>query len=256
MEEQPNKPSFFLIVFVLFLIVSIIIVTIIYVKKGLNSDGISSLFNKKDSVIVEPIENISYFTMELKTNAKNVVDYNLYEEGTFLLNGKIEPNIKLLYSKSIYNKTYLFEAKKDKEYYYNKKTCWVLGNTTCYLELKEIGNYSLSFANNILYLNQQKEGVLQSPLLCIAWTFDIYLVKIESFEKTQIPKRLRHLVDVCYILNDDIVSNKQYKVDVTRVNPKVSKITFYVIDKDVGSDSIVSYEQDTGFSDIILQQEI
>ena len=252
MELENREPSFFIILFVFFLIISVITVGFLYVKNsGLKIP--KNIFNKKKEEI--NFSEQQYYTITLTTNAEKPVNYWLKHKDKIISSGTLKPNVKNIYSKAQYNETYSFYALSD-DYYFNRTECYVVNDTICNLSLKKKGNFSLELVNDILYIHKEKEGVIQEPLLCISWTFDIYIVEIKELNKVQIPYRLKHLADVCYSFNGDINEDRQYTLNIERINPKTSNITFYLIDKDGNDKGIVSYDEDRGIQDIILSVKV
>lgn len=240
--QEQKSPSFWAVLFVLFLITSIVIVAVIYLSK-------KEVFAKKEEVIVE---NITYYRMELQSNAAEKVNYTLKGVNT-TISGVLNPIVKEMYSAAEFNRSYLLEA-RGQDYYYGSQECLVMGDMVCRVELKRIGNYSIGMENSVLKIIQLEEGVLQQPLICIAWRFDVYIVKLIGLEKTITPERLKSRTDVCYGIGGDLGESREYGIDITRINPKITNITFYLIDKDADKDGLQTYEMgQDAVNDIIYE---
>jgi hypothetical protein len=251
--EQKSNATGFIVGVVLLVILIVIISTFFYLQKHNKLPSlIQKLGNKEQTEVVH-----GFYTISLTSNGNNFhYELRVKQNNTLVATSKYDFTIREKYLNAEYNVTYKFSGKSS-DFYYNSVDCLVLSNITCDLPLKQIGNYTLFLINDLLRIKQYStEGVLQEPLICIAWDSNMYTIRISQLEQTNIPIRLKAYVDICYGAGGDMESDKEYLITYRKINDLPSNTRFYLVDKDVDEYNIATYEVDTGFPDYVYERVI
>lgn len=166
-----------------------------------------SLDVKNDSNITQ---NVSYFVFYVESNALGTVSYELDNSSTVLMSGLLFPNAVEEYTPMVANASIVNLSIWSDEYYFNVSSCNISMNLShCRTDVfRKALNYSLSFSEGNLSFSVSSGSVVQSPLICFFWGFNVLNVLV-PFPRVPVPDDLKRDVSICYqspsIFNDSIV---------------------------------------------------
>lgn len=204
-----RKGNFGVILLVVFLLLALVVFVVFQV------------YSKPEPVLVNSSYNFSYFNVFLSSNALSRVDYVVDVNGSvsraFLLPGTddrlsgVRENSTVLLS--------VFSS----EYYFNSSSCFIVSNNSkcrVFVDRKALEFVPVLRRDSLLFVNVS--GVVQSPLVCFAFSNSVLDVRLSRGVLVDKPSDLSRFYDLCYRL-DSVYSDSIFSITMYS-NPVVSSV--------------------------------
>jgi len=217
-------------------------ITSMYEKAIVSQDDNNVMVAKFDRVILFYKEHGKYF------------DSISLRRGKLVDTGVLRPGVIESFQKTEFNTSYILNVVGSKHYFLEVVCRPISDDFVCDIDPERIADLEIHYSNGTLFLNADN-GYVNDALLCLAWKGSIVSVEIKSLNRTSIPERLFNLVDRCYFLGD-FRGRSEWPVNIRRLEPGGTNITFFIIDKARMGDSELGYEEDSGMKDLVYEVNV
>lgn len=251
-QKDMFSQNFFIVFFLFLFIALIIVVYLTFFSDITESPFVKTILQKtgliKEKIDITELEQKSY-VINIKTNVKSEVPYKIFLNNTEVYNAIFKPDTIEIYNNAKYNQTYTIKGQSDK-YYYKEQDCFIFTDVECDVYFKEKAQHiAIILTENNLQIIPIN-GIIQNPLVCITWYQNTEFIKIPELQQTYIPQRLNKFLDVCYSFNKDISETINLQIKVQKLSINKDNVQFWVIDKEIFSNSnVLTYDEDTGIPD-------
>lgn len=241
--------NFFIGFFIILILIVFIIATATYLyynKPDLLPDFFKKSIKEKKEEFIPP----NRYTISIYPKIDGIMNFKIKNQTNVIYKGLLKGTTIEQFTQGSLNVTYFIEGQSDL-YYYTRIPCTVTkNNTRCPFEPRKKAIVSL-FLTETEFTIDPYEGIIQDPLICIAWGLGTSTITLKNMNQISIPNRLKWDVDICYSAGHDITERTTFFINKENYNSDKDLIKFFVIDKEINKFGKYSYNVDTGIPDKI-----